>query len=309
MSPVTGRSILRPVAPFDFALLVAYLRTAPLASLERLDDGRYRRAVRIDNRDVLLTLSPVDGQGKPRLLLEVHGADVRSETLAAASATVRRAFNLDIDPAPYLDHVAGDPALGPRARRWAALRPVLLLDAFEALMWAVVGQQVNVRFARTLKAALVELCGRNLVIEGETWPLFPTPEAVAALDPAALTARQFSRAKATYVIDLAAKVASGELDLDAIGRLPRDEALARLMHYRGIGRWTAEYLLMRVYGDPDAMPAGDVSLHTIIGTAVLGRRVTEAELRALAERWAPWRGWAAFTFWADRQFAHAGVIP
>jgi DNA-3-methyladenine glycosylase II len=296
---VTLQTHLLPVAPFDFDVLLAYISTAPLASLERVEGGRYRRAIYLDGRDVLLSMQRADAG----LLLSVQGADARQETLDAASALVRRAFNLDLDPAPYLAHVASDAVLGPLARRWTMIRPVLLLDPFEALLWAVLGQQINVGFARKLKGVLVELCGRSVTIDGEAWPLFPPAEAVAALAADDLTTRQFSRAKTRYVLDLSASVANGDLDLAAIGRLPRDEAIAELTRQRGIGRWTAEYLLMRVYGDLDALPAGDVSLHKIIGEAVVGRRVSEAELRALAEPWAPWRGWAAFTFWCDRQLA------
>lgn len=292
---------IRPIAPFDFNLLLAYLRTAPLASLEHIEDQRYRRAVAIGGRDVLLTLDATGTTSDPSLRLEVFGPDVSTETLAAAAALVRRAFNLDVDPTPFLTHVAGDSALGPRAQRWSALRPVLLLDPFEALIWAVLGQQINVGFARKLKHVLVNLAGRRIAGDDAVYELFPTPDAIAALDPQQLLTRQFSRAKTRYVLDLAAAVSSGDLDLNAISALPQDEAIVELTRHRGIGRWTAEYLLMRVYGDPDAMPAGDVSLHKIIGEAVVGHRVTEAELRRLAEPWAPWRGWAAFTFWTDRQ--------
>jgi DNA-3-methyladenine glycosylase II len=292
---------ITPVAPFDFALLLAYLRSAPLASLELIDAAAYRRAIRIDGRDVLLTLRSAGDARTPRLQLDVSGDDVRPATVETAAAALSRAFNLDADPRPYLTRVQNDSVLGPLARRWAAIRPVLLLDPFEALIWAVLGQQINVGFARKLKGVLVELCGPRLTLDGEVWPLFPSPEQVAAIDLSVLTTRQFSRAKARYVIDLATSVASGDLDLAAISQLPRDEAIAELTRHRGIGRWTAEYLLMRVYGDPDALPAGDVSLHKIVGEAVVGRRVTEAELRALAEPWAPWRGWAAFTFWIDNQ--------
>ncbi|RIK39467.1 MAG: hypothetical protein DCC58_15270 [Chloroflexi bacterium] len=269
-----------------------------------MEPQRYRRALHVNGQDVLLNLHSTGTPQQPRLVLEVNGPQVGAATLEAAGATIQRAFNLDSDPAPYLDHVAGEPVLGPLARRWAAIRPVLLLDPFEALLWAVLGQQINVAFTRKLKGVLVELCGRHLVVDGERWPLFPTAEQVAALDPAQLLARQFSRAKARYVLDLSAAVASGELDLQAIGALPHSEAIAELTRQRGIGRWTAEYLLMRVYGDRDAMPAGDVSLHKIIGEAVVGRRVTEAELRELAKPWAPWRGWAAFTFWMENQLAN-----
>jgi DNA-3-methyladenine glycosylase II len=125
---------------------------------------------------------------------------------------------------------------------------------------------------------------------------------VAALDPAELTTRQFSRSKASYVIHAARAVAEGALDLDAVGALPFDDAVAEMTRLRGIGRWTAEYVLMRGLGVPDSFPAADTGLRAAIGKAYgLGRSATETEARAHAERWVGWRSWAAFIWWMALQ--------
>ena len=97
-------------------------------------------------------------------------------------------------------------------------------------------------------------------------------------------------------------ILDADVDLAAVAQMSADEAIATLTARRGVGRWTAEYMLMRAFGNPDALPAGDVSLQLLIGTALLGKRATEAELRQATAHWSPWRGWAAFHVWANRQF-------
>ncbi|MDQ2744312.1 MAG: DNA-3-methyladenine glycosylase, partial [Chloroflexota bacterium] len=186
--------------------------------------------------------------------------------------------------------------------RFLGLRPVLIASPYEALIWAIIGQQINIAFARKLKAALVEYGGRTLLVGDQRYLLLPLPEDVAAMDPESLRARQFSRQKIAYLLDVSAAVASGELDLDALAAVPHEEAIAQLTAYRGVGRWTAEYVLMRGLGAADSIPAADVGLRSIIGRSYgLGRAATELEVREIAAAWAPYRGWATFYWWMALQ--------
>ena len=291
---------LRPTEPFDFDAALDYLRASPSAVLERIgdDDHSYRKALRLNGRDLLLTVRSSGTVASPRLTLSLAGADLDAATTAAARALVTRVFALDADPAPFLALAERDPVFGALIMRYPGLRPVLIADPFEALIWAVLGQQITIAFARTLKLRLVAIAGRALTIDGVEYPLFPDPATLAALDPDLLRAHQFSRQKAAYVVSLAAAVRDGALDFARVRSLPRDEAIASLTRFHGVGRWTAEYLLMRGLGDRDSIPAADVGLRAVIGRWYgLGRKASEAEVRAYAEAWAGWRGWAAFHWW------------
>lgn len=301
---VTTRSIeLAPAPPYDFDRALQYLRSSPSAVLEAISpEGVYRRTFTFDGQDTLITLRSLGASAQPRLLLEVTGASVDDATLEAAARQIRRVFLLDADPEPFLRVAAADPVFDRVVRQFPGLRPVLIASPFEALTWAIIGQQITVGFARTLKQTLLDLRGHSLLIEGRAYPVFPTPTHVATLDSAELTTRQFSRSKASYVIHAARAVAEGALDLDAVGALPFDDAVAEMTRLRGIGRWTAEYVLMRGLGVPDSFPAADTGLRAAIGKAYgLGRGATEAEARAYAERWAGWRSWAAFIWWMALQ--------
>ncbi len=311
---------ITPVGPFDLAVALDYVRSWTGSTFEGVDDaadtpegeaGRWRRALRLHDIDLLLTLrgaTPEEQHSNMgnRLWLDIATPLATPTAFAgaadAAELRLRRIFSLDTDPADFHAFAVSEPLLAELVARQPLLRPVLVADPFEALLWAVLGQQINVTFARTLKLRLVDLVGRTLEVDGASARMMPLAEDVALLEPDALRAIQFSRQKIDYVLTLSQAVATGELDLAAVAQMPPEDAIATLTARRGVGRWTAEYMLMRAFGHPDALPAGDVSLQLLIGTALLGRRATEAELRQATAHWSPWRGWSAFHVWANRQF-------
>ncbi|HEY1348469.1 MAG TPA: AlkA N-terminal domain-containing protein [Ktedonobacteraceae bacterium] len=294
---------LTPLAPYNFALALTYLQTSPSAILERIEEQRtYRRAMHIDGRDVLLSAWSVGTVQAPRLVMELAGADLSADMLSHAAQRMRNLFSLESDPEPFQRTCARDPVFGRLLQRYCGLRPVLIASPYEALIWAIIGQQVNVAFARKLKQALVNLCGLHLSLEGVTYPLLPRPHDVANLDERVLRALEFSSQKAAYLVHLSQAVAAGDLDFSALGSIAHPEAVSRLMQFKGIGRWTAEYVLMRGLGAGDSLPAADPGLRAIIGRSYgLGRTASEAEVRAFAEAWTGWRGWAAFYWWLTIQ--------
>lgn len=292
------------MAPYSFDLALSYLASSPSSVLEEIDlvRGLYRRALRIDGVDLLLTLTSTGSIAGPRLELGVIGEGLDPSLIDSVTRHVRRIFLLDVDPAPFLEVAAQNPALDRIVRELPGVRPLLVADPYEALLFAIAGQQVNIAFARKMKLALLERFGRRACIAGRDYLLLPEPMVIAALEPAELLALQFSRQKASYLIGLSRAVDDGELNFDALRDLPLDEAIAELIRHKGIGRWTAEYLMMRGLGAADSLPAGDLGLRKIIGHAYgLGRTASEAEVREIGERWAGWRSWAAYLWWLELQ--------
>lgn len=265
--------------------------------------------MRLEGVPALLRVEPEQrataGAPAGALRVEVIGEHAGERQLTAGVGLARRLFATDVDAARLLGDVAADAVFAAVARRFRGLRPVLIADLFETMVWAILGQQINVRFAAKLKRALVEQFGARLDVDGQSYLLFPPAATLAGLSHERdLRPLQFSRQKSEYTILVARAIADGALDLDALLVAPPDEALARLMALKGIGRWTAEYVLMRGIGHPDIIPAGDGGLRRAIGVAYgFGRLATEAEVRVIAERWAPWRGYAAFYWWFTLQLA------
>ncbi len=295
---------LRPTASYSFQLALRYLASSPSSVLEEvdLDLGVCQRALSVDGADLLLMMRSTGSVEKPSIELRVRGDNVSPDLIEAARRHAIRIFLLDVDPAPFLSITERDPVLGQIVDGLPGIRPLLVADPYEALIFAIVGQQVNIAFARRMKLALIEKFGRLMYVGDREFRLLPEPERIAALEPPELIALQFSRQKASYLIELSRSIMSGDLDLWNLGELPCAEAIDELVRHRGIGRWTAEYVLMRGLGAADSIPAGDLGLRKIIGLAYgLGRTASEAEVRDIAEAWVGWRGWAAFLWWLELQ--------
>jgi AraC family transcriptional regulator of adaptative response / DNA-3-methyladenine glycosylase II len=194
-------------------------------------------------------------------------------------------LDLDADPIA-VDVVLGeDPGLSALVSKRPGMRAPGAVDGFETAVRTVVGQQISMSGARTVLGRIVALHGRP-AFDGEPWLSFPTPEVLAALDPGTLP---MPRARGRSVQAIAAAFADGSVSLDAGS--DRDAARATLLALPGIGPWTADYLLMRVVGDPDVLLTSDLVI----------RRAAHDLGVSLADgcpRWAPWRTYANYHLWA-----------
>jgi AraC family transcriptional regulator of adaptative response / DNA-3-methyladenine glycosylase II len=242
------------------------------------------------------------GPATLRMELRGGGAECRVEApyapgpedARAAHAAAVRLLGLGDDPAAFERRAdaRGDGRLLEGRR---GLRVPLTADPWEALVWAVVGQQVNLAFACALRRELAELCGEPA---GGGRRAHPTPAAVAALDPGDLRRRRYSGRKAEYLVDVARRVAAGDLPLAELEWSPATEAERLLRAMRGIGPWSAHYVLMRGLGFADCVPVGDSALATALQRYhALDGRPGPAETAALMAPFAPHRSLATFHLW------------
>ena len=204
-------------------------------------------------------------------------------------------LGLRIDPAAFATFVHDDPMLGPVLARQPGLRIVQSATVFEALTWAIIGQQINLTFAIALRRTLIQLAGRPH--SSGLW-CYPEAQDVARLALEDLTSRKFSTAKAETVLRVARMAIDGSLALDR----SRDAAQVseELLAIKGIGPWTVNYVLLRGYGYTDCSLEGDVAvcnaLHNLTGSA---QRPTLLEAQRLLARYAPHRTMAAAYLWAS----------
>ena len=283
---VTVRLAFRP--PLDWSGLLGFLAPRATPGVEAVADGVYRRTIAIG--DGAGTIEVRAAAGEPHLLMRVRLA--RPERLLQVVERALRLFDLDADPVPIADHLAGSPELAPLVARRPGLRVPGAWDAFELAVRAVLGQQVTVRGATTLAGRLVRAAGTPLDrAEDGLTHLFPRPEALAHADLASVGV---PRARAATIRALAGAVASGEVVLDASRGL--EDAVARLAAVPGIGAWTAHYVAMRALGEPDAFPAADLGLRRALGNGA--GRLAPARVAERAEAWRPWRAYAVMHLWA-----------
>jgi AraC family transcriptional regulator of adaptative response / DNA-3-methyladenine glycosylase II len=264
--------------PMDVRGVLDYLGAHAVPGVETYEDGTFSRVLRAPSGPALVRVSA----GESAALCSVRLADNRD--LVAVVARVRRLLDLDADPVAADAVLAADPRLAPLVRKRPGLRSPGTVDGFETAVGTVVGQQVSVAGARTVLGRIVAEHGEP-AFAGE-WRLFPSPEALAAADPATLPV---PRARGRCLQALAQATAEGRLELDP--GADRDDVRARLLELPGIGPWTADYLRMRAIADPDVLLASDL---------VVRRAAADLDLDLAdgAPQWAPWRSYATHHLWA-----------
>jgi DNA-3-methyladenine glycosylase II len=272
--------------------LIAFHGRDPEGVAEQVAPGRIRKGVMLDGVPVLLdvALSPAAAICR----VEADGA-LEGSTRARADEALLNILGLRIDPAPFEDFARADPLLGPVVQRQPGLRIVQSATVFEALTWAIIGQQINLAFAIALRRTFILLAGRRH--SSGLW-CYPEAADVAMLSADALTSRKFSRAKAETLLRLAQLVASGELTL---ARDDDPSAVARaLLAVKGIGPWTVNYALLRGYGYPDCSLHGDVAIRAAF-QRLLGEdtKPDMARTEMLLKRYKPHRTMAAAYLWAS----------
>ncbi|RZA34169.1 MAG: DNA-3-methyladenine glycosylase 2 [Lysobacteraceae bacterium] len=259
---------------------------------ESVSEGGLRKGVLLDGVPVLLEVA--FGQAAAGCTVDADG-ELPPPLLARARDALLNILGLRIDPAGFEAFARTDPALGPVVARQPGLRIVQSATVFEALTWAVIGQQINLPFAISLRRSFIQLAGR--VHSGGLW-CYPEAPDVARLALDDLTSRKFSRAKAETLLRLAQLVADGRVDLERERTV--DEVVQELLAIKGIGPWTVNYALLRGYGYPDCSLEGDVAIRTAFHRLLGGvARPDIPTTQRLLERYAPHRTMAAAYLWAS----------
>ena len=291
--PLVLRLGYRP--PYDLAAMLDFLRGRALPGVEAVDAGSYARVIGTADAPGWLRVSawPATRRSAAHALrLELHG--VPPLQLANTVQRVRRMFDLDADPDAIAGALSTDPRLQPLLRARPGLRLPSGWDGLEIAVRAVLGQQVSVAAARTLATRLVQRLGTPVALEAAPGldRLFPTAAALAQgdLDGLGLTGARVASVRA-----IAAAVVEGRVGFDPAQTL--EEFVAAWTALPGIGPWTAQYLALRALGHPDAFPAEDLVLQKAAGGD--GSRLTAHQLRARAEAWRPWRGYAVIHLWRE----------
>jgi 3-methyladenine DNA glycosylase/8-oxoguanine DNA glycosylase len=285
-----------PLPPdFDLAWTLEFLAARTVPSMEAVADGVYRRSLRAGGRVMTLELRLRKGRGRAAAL-EVRTAPVLPD--AEVRRLIVRMFDLEADLAAFHTMAAADPVLRDIVQRRPGIRLPQLLDPFEGMVRAVVGQQVSVAGAATVVDRLVRLLGEPAPPLDDQFLAFPSPEAMAAAGPEALGAAGLTRAKSAALHGVAMAVLDGRIDWERLGAGTAEESHVALVALPGIGPWTASYVRMRTLGDRDAFPASDLGvIKALRPRTPQGDRITVAEITALGERWRPWRGYATLHLW------------
>jgi AraC family transcriptional regulator, regulatory protein of adaptative response / DNA-3-methyladenine glycosylase II len=277
--------------PYNWDAMLSFLGARAIPGVETVSGDVYRRTIAIGDASGVISVAPAD---KNRVNVSVRFPNMAA--LPAIIARVRRVFDLAADPDMIGAHLSLDPMLAPLVSARPGLRVPGAWDGFELAVRAIFGQQITVPAATGLLARLVADHGALLPattkdVEGLGY-LFPSPSRLAGADLAVLG---MPTARALAVNALAQAISTDPTIFSRGASL--EETVAKLRSLPGIGEWTAQYIAMRELREPDAFPAADIGLLRAMATAD-GQRPSPAELLLRAERWRPWRAYAALHLWA-----------
>jgi DNA-3-methyladenine glycosylase II len=269
--------------PIDVGASLELFRRSGDDLIDRWDGTTLVRTIRTEEGVVAYACSLKGTVEKPAFRVRVEKASQSKE--------VKRAVRSTFVPAPpeFAQLLHRDPVIARLDRLYPGLRQARQLDLLAALIRCISAQQVNLRWATTIRRRLAEAFGERHRVGGhEVYAL--SAERLAVADPVEIRSLQFTTRKAEYIVGIAQEIADGRLDLADLVELPDEEVVRRLTSLRGIGLWTAEWVLARTLGRPHAV-AGDLGVRKAVGLAYLDEILPpEREVRWATSHWGPSAG-------------------
>lgn len=304
---------VEPAPPFRLDLTVQALRRRASNAVDRFDGTTYRRLLVGDRGPFEVQVAQIAPPERPILRVTVHAASPDPRAGPAASAALTRLLGIDRRLDDFYRAAAGDPGVGNLAHLFRGLKPPRYPTVFEALINAFACQQVTLTLGIQLLNRLAATCARGWDAPGGRIFAFPSPDDLAGRAPDELRALGFSRQKAQAMIELARAVAEGGLDLEEIESLDDAAVVARLCALRGVGRWSAEYVLLRGLGRLHVFPGDDVGARNNLQRWLgLLEPLDYDGVRRVLARWQPFQGlvYLHLLLWAlqAEHKSHAGAM-
>ena len=285
---------LQPMPPFDLELTAGYhTYFRGRYGADSWVDDQYCRLLDLGSKLVLASVRSVGTVDEPELEVEFRGENLTPQDAAAGKAQVAWLLGTQQELTPFYDLARGDPALAAICERFYGLHLPHTSSVFEALTLAILGQQIATSVARIVRTLLIETYGLRQAFDGADYYAFPRPEALAAASVEDLRQLKLSYRKAEYVQGIARAARDGTGGLDCLNEKSDEEVVQQVTQLRGVGYWTAQWVLVRALGRPDALPLGDLALRRIVSSLYFdGQPITDQQLGLFSARWSPWRTYA-----------------
>lgn len=278
---------------FNFEQILRFLSRNEKESLHTIKNQVIYKVVSFENSLVLFSIS-----FNSSLQISIHSDNSSQKIMNFIKKHISDWFDLEANLSLFYETAQNDAVLASLCQKFYGLRMIGMPDIFESLIWSIIGQQINLNFAYSLKERLVHNFGEKIVYNNESFYALPTPERLATLNLEDFQPLQFSKSKAQYILNVSREFAEGNLSQETLKKLPFEEVKEKLVKIKGIGNWTANYSMMKSLKNYDAFPVEDVGLHNAVKTQYgLTAKPTIIELNQMAEKWKGWRGYATFYFW------------
>lgn len=300
--------VVRPVPPFRLDLTVWALRRRPRNLIDRWDGTTYRRVIVIGGRPTELTVRQAISSTRPKLIVTATPPPRTLLERRRVRAIVDRLLGLRIDLTGWYHMAAGDARLRPLADKFQGMKPPRFPTMFEAVVNAFACQQLSLEVGLELLNRLATISSARFGTLPDVSYAFPAPDGLARLRPQKYRAVGFSRQKVHALLELARAVTRGDLDLESIAGEGDAMVQQRLLELRGVGRWTAEYVLLRGFGRLHVFPGDDVGAQRRLARWLgRSRPIDYAGVRRAVQRWQPYAGLVYFHLLLDG-LSQAGAL-
>lgn len=298
---------LRPIPPFRLDLTVWTLRRRAGNLIDRWDGRTYRRVLALDGRPVEAAVVQSGSSKSPRLQVTLTGRQITPGLKTAAMQSLERLLGLRINLWEFYRRAGNDAKLDPLVERFRGAKPPRFPTVFETLANAIACQQMSLFLGILLLSRMTEKFG--LATDApEPMHAFPRPEELAGLKPMDFRRLGFSRAKGESLIALARACVAGRIDLEALDGLSNEAVVERLLELKGVGRWSAEYALLRGLGRLNVYPGDDVGARNNLHRWLKLRKPLDYDgVGRVTARWQPYAGLVYFHMLLERLDA-AGLL-
>ena len=302
----SSRSLfINPEAPFDFEKSASMHGRFQKSLPDLYEDGAYKRVLHVHGKPVLVIVSSNGSIKRPRLKVEVHPRLSILETKPLRNL-LHNMFGSSFDFKSFRKAAKKDRLMNAVSRELVGLRPIRPPTIFEALVIGITEQQISLDAAIAIRSRLIEKYGDLVRFRGRDFFAFPTPTSLAVSDPIEMRTVGVSRSKVLYIRELARRVEIGELDLERLRMMDDESAVEELTKIKGIGRWTAEYALIRGMGRVNSLAADDLGIQRAVSQAYFkGKKTGAKQVRQVLGKFAPYSGISAFylmyyLFWEQK---------
>lgn len=290
---------LKTIPPFRLDLTVWALRRMPHNSIDRWNGNAYKRAFVLDQTPIKVEVYQQGTVTRPSLSVRVSSQKVISDVdlKSAISLRLEKMLGIRRDVREFYTLTAGDRRLKPLTDQFMGVKPPRFPTVYEALVNAFACQQLSLNVGITLLNRLTEKYGKAFMQSGKTIHAFPEPEDLGRATHADLRKLGFSHQKGEAILEVTRDILENKVDVESLEAMNDNDAFDCLLTLKGIGRWSAEYVLLRGLGRINIIPADDVGAQNKLQQFLhLKEKPDYEQIKRITLRWKPYAGFLYFHF-------------
>lgn len=286
---------IKTPAIFSFKECLKFLGRSKEECLFSVENEKVKKLFILDEMPILVEFYSKNGNSLELVFLNL------SPTAAQVSSIknyVEKWLGLNYELQHFYEMAKRDKILAPLVNSYYGLRLIGIPDFYEAICWTIIGQQINLGFAYSVKKNLVERFGKKYEFESKNYFHFPDPEKVLSIPKKMFSEMKFSRQKTTYIQSVSKSLVDQTFDFESLEKMNYSDAKNALMTLHGIGNWSADYILMKTFLLPRAFPMQDAGLQNALKKQMkLSQKPSIETILEIAKPWKGFESYATFYLW------------